>query len=153
MDIKDYLNKVNQMKKERIEEYSFDKKKDNSNETLFAIDRFNMRKTYQLNEDFSVDNINNFLSKIEKEEYPLFFNSHKIKQSKCTKIVGDDFEKIVYCSSKDCIVLMEPHQKKEISKEIEIIFEKVATQYSDLPITIGIYNSINEVTFKYLNII
>jgi len=147
LDVKQYIEK---MKNRSIPDEVEDKNEDVSKtrHTLFASDRFSINKSYKMNKEITKDNLAKFIKDANNDKIPLHFNSHPLKKKVSIKIVGDDFEEVVYKSNKDFVIFFEPHQKNLVS-ELREIYEDICD--ADVSGAIfGRYNTINESpAFKY----
>ena len=121
---------------------------------LFAPDRFKLKKSYQMESAITTENIISFIKKCEEEKVPIHLGTHsQVMKKNSVKIVGDDFEHLVYKASKNVAILFEPARKGEylgIRKLYEILCAERKSEDPAENVLLGRYNVINESSvFRY----
>ena len=92
----------------------------------------------------SPDGLLKFLTEVSIGERPLYFKSLKpVKEKHSTKIVGVDFEKRIFDSKRDALILVY-HPLAEKNRGLKEKFEYLAKTNEDDKLIVGRYNGMNE---------
>jgi len=117
---------------------------------LFSPDRFKMKKNYQMNAKLNTENIINFITNCENDTEKPYFNNHNLREKFAKKIVGDDFEHMVYKNNKNIIILFEKPQHDADSSKIRNLYDKIVKNSDKNETEFCRYNVVNESpVFRY----
>ena len=117
LPVREFREKSAQTKEEPSAKMEPEKESEKARHMLFSADRFQAKRLYQMDSAFTVQNLIDFIKESEGGKRPMYFQSRKMEEKNCQKIVGDDFENVVYKSAKDCVVLFEAAEKEAKARD------------------------------------
>ena len=122
---------------------------------MYSTERFKFDRIYQFEGEQKAEGVSKFVRRCLAGKEDIYFENKNVKEKYSWKIVGQDFEKVVLESDRDCLVLI-TNSVRGKNEGFDVMYEEFVkencTKYNKSDILLGRLNAINEVNIIYIYI-